>query len=449
MAVIASVKLPGGYRLELSSSVTEYGVRELTLKLPLQVLEADVKVGVLGEAAASLLLVEPESVEGEKGVVGRLAWEYRARVVREELGCLRAVLGRSLVDVKVPPAYAALSRARSVGLHYCMFNEALERGIGELDKVYRGVAAKLGLLDSRGSLFGNPGKPSIEAVVSVAARSAARLVARLAGLLASGCRPHQLLVEPWRLVEAPEGRLALGGCRGRGPPIDCSCSRPSIISSSLLCECNGRRVVVKRYSSAVYKWILAAPLAARYRFRLSPHSRASAEYFWLRAVRGAVETPSIVELCVEPFNAYMVRGYIEGTPLSDSSKKDDWIEGGAVLARVHHGGGASVGDANPTNIILGGRGGIIDMEQAREYTAWRGAWDITVAASYSAILLLKPSSLVEALIEGYMAEAPPGEASKIARLLSSPGFLIQTPTPPHVAAALRRAVRRSGSAFKT
>ena len=202
-------------------------------------------------------------------------------------------------------------------------------------------------------------------------------------------------------------------------------------------------MVVKDYSVALYKRVLAAPLAASYGFKLSPNARAANEYIWYHRLRSVVRTPRVIALCLEPRRAVMWREYVDGTPLSELSDEDSWARGGSVIALLHYHARAALGDANPGNILFSGSTDyVLDAEQAKEFNHWRGAWDLSVAASYSMILLHKPPRLLEALLEGYWVEAPRSEASKVLSLLTSTRFIKSTPSTLPIALVLRRAAKR-------
>jgi hypothetical protein len=444
----ALARLPGGLELEVGGGIAPpVSWSSGRLRVSWEALEADASWGVLGERVASLLLVEPESVEGDKGRLESIAERYRERVAREESVGLAALLGELAREVRADPLILPVSRMRSVSANTCVFNAALEEPEG-LSRLWRAVAEKLdmlsgGSLDLDAALRYRSYKPVIGEAVRRAAEKLASLTSSWPTELSS-CSPKGVLRETWRLIEAPEGLVAPYACREvEGLVSECSCRRPTPISSSVVCDCGGETLTLKRYGSAMYKWFLAAPLAARYGFRVSPTARARAEYSWFRRIRGAVETPRTVALCLEPRRASAVRTFIPGKPLSEVDSVEGWMEGGRVLARIHHDAGASLGDSNPGNLLVEPPG-LVDAEQARQYTPWRAAWDLAVAVSYAMVLMGKPSRLAEAFIEGYLDEAPRGEAAKIMETLSSPGFLVLSPTPPHAALLLRRAARRHG-----
>jgi tRNA A-37 threonylcarbamoyl transferase component Bud32 len=221
----------------------------------------------------------------------------------------------------------------------------------------------------------------------------------------------ELLIEPWRLIEAPEGVVAVGcpGLREAAEKIlgeSVKCRAPRIYSSSLVCESGSSRVVVKEYVRMIVKWIASLPLSyTRYKYRLTPKARMASEYKYFKELRRVIETPYVLLLCGDYHKSLMVRSYIDGTPVVDSDSKGLWEEAGLALAKIHK-SGFTLGDPNPGNILVLPSGGqaVIDAEQARRYTITGGAWDLAVFSIYS-FFIGKREELVEAAITMYKEEA--------------------------------------------
>ncbi len=428
-AKLFSAVFPGGACLEVYAS-GGVDVGDGCIRVSWDVALRDAEHAYLAERVAALFLVNPYRLEGDKPAYTKLVDAYRSRVASEEAVGLRSLLGPAYSEVGIDPLLLPVLRMAELGIYSCVFREALEAQAEDLRRDWSRFLGDAPLKRPRGYTV----RP---------ARLPREVEEYIAGL--SSCESHELTRDTWSLVSAPEGRVSLMACGGLESEARMyDCKRPNPIASTLVCRSpSGEQVAVKNYRSAFYKWLLAAPLALRYGFRVSPTHRAVAEYIWFRRLRGHVETPRVLRLCLQPRRAVMVRTYLEGRPLSASDSEEDWDAGGRVLAVIHHSAGASLGDSNPGNILVGaGRGAVVDAEQAREYNDWRGAWDLAVAASYSMVLLLKKPRLIEAFVYGYADEA--GQASvRVLELASNPKFLLSTPTPPHVALVLRRAARRA------
>ncbi len=410
------IALRGGLRVEAVPGIQAPTVDGDTLRAPPALLRLDAQLGAVGESLASPLLL-PE--EGGSPWMRSLARSYKARAAREEYSELELLLGEALRLVHVPPEALLLLRARKTlaPLHPCAAAKGLDsEGLALLR---RAVTDALGSSTPEG-----PPPSRVAAGGAVAARIASKLsfLAPVSGLGGSGCRPPRHVLEPWRLFKAPEGSVVLEGC---GPPPECMCRAPSAKSSSVICSCRGRKLVYKDYFRVSVKWVAVSPVYAPvYPLRVRPHARAGAEYRWLVELRHrGFATPRVERLCSSHLRVSMLRGFLEGDTLEDRLDKDYWRLGGELLAAVHA-AGASLGDPNPGNLVPS-KWGVIDAEQAAEYTPERGAWDVAAFAAYSLAVTMSRPGLVEAFLEGYSGG---GDVARLSlEVLRRPGFAFKTP----------------------
>ncbi|WP_062662524.1 phosphotransferase [Aeropyrum camini] len=179
-----------------------------------------------------------------------------------------------------------------------------------------------------------------------------------------------------------------------------------LTTSSLICTCNGGKLVVKDYSKKSLKWLVTLPYIPVYRYIYSPEGRLRNELAWYRRLRGAYPVPRIITYCMEE-RPLLVREFIDGEPASDSVDENAWRELGFGLARLHFAVGAVLGDPNPGNFIYrGGRVWLVDFEQADDYTPYKAAWDLLVLAA-TTIALASPLKwrFVEMALSSYREAA--------------------------------------------
>ncbi|MEB3861938.1 MAG: hypothetical protein GSR84_06940 [Desulfurococcales archaeon] len=375
------------------------------------ILESDAQRSTMMETAAGLLLPPIEEPRGDVGWLEGLARTYRSRVIIDEYTEAEARLGGLARLLRARPSYPAVSRMSLLRrLYPCIYNKALE-DLGALDEAYTVEHRRLGI-DPQAPLQGLQGAKRSLAVARVAVAGYSALhpaVALLARLPhhATGCTPHRLLVEPWRLLSLPEGTVSLDcGAVDRvvedlaGPGY--KCRSPNPISSSLDCQGPRGRVIVKSYMRMSPKWIPAALAASPvYSYRLGPRERMEADYKYLRALRGTVETPIVHHVCGDLYNTKMVRSYLEGRVILHSRSPEDWSQAGKGLASIHK-AGYTLGDTNPGNILATptGKTGVIDAEQAREATPRGMAWDLIVL-TVTSIFYGAPEDLITTLLASY------------------------------------------------
>lgn len=388
-----------------------------TLMVGYKLLELDSRASILGESIASLLL-PPITVEEHGLEVRSLVEYYRFRVVLEQVQDLVMRFGALAKLLRVPPEYPAVARmSLNRKLYPCIFNRVLSsrKLMDEMRGQYSKMLEPRGLLSRRGSLVINRDLiGQIRRILSDIASlvgATARVGLNIPGSLAA-CEPSTLLGDPGRLLDLPEGRvslncdistvasMALGGGLEGGGKTECRYTNP--LSSSLICESNGERFIVKEYTRMQVKWIPASLASAlMYKYRVSPRTRMMAEYRNLRALRKVVPTPRIFGVCGTYYTSKMVREYMEGDPVASADSRDHWRLAGEAMARLHN-RDIVVGDPNPGNFIVlkDGRVALIDAEQAARFEPRKGLWDLIVFTLYS-LALGVDEKLVSAALEEY------------------------------------------------
>jgi len=435
-----------GYRILVTSDVrpVTWDPREGVIRAPRLALEIDARFSLLGEIVASLLL-PPVRVESEwaEGIVG----EYRSRVVAEQAADLASRIGGVAGLARVEPQFFPLSRARMYwGVNGCLLAGGLDPEA--LAKEYVGYLEHAGV-PVEGGVRIRPSRfrETIRSYTSRLRAYTASALARMSKLLApTGAWPGAACQlppppDPSRHVILPEG-VYVHECRGGSglagrllPGAEC---RPaSRTASSLICERDGERIVVKEYMRMILKWLPAvAASTPYYGYQLSPKARLYNEYRYLRILRAVVPTPRIYAVCGTQSNTFMAREFMEGEPVLESRDPGAWRLSGVSLARIHKSGHA-LGDPNPGNfVVAGGVAGVIDAEQARKLTPTRAAWDLAVYVVYG-LLFGAPEDLLAEGVRAYRGEAPEawGEAEKI---LSSRRFWTVFAATPNIAVKARR-----------
>jgi|GEM_PF-651960 len=392
-----------GYQVAIAGGAQRPQFIGRTLVVGYRILELDVKASMLGESIASLLL-PPISVEGEdSGHVESLIDYYRFRVVLEQTQDLVMRFGPLTKMVGVPPEYPAVARmSLNKRLYPCVFNEVLESGqlMDEMRREYGSLLESRGLLSADGTLV----------ISRDVVGQLRRILSDIAGLVGSttrigfqaprslaGCEPSEGLRDPGTLLSLPEGRVSvscdpdslarIAGARGASS-LDLKCNYASPLSSSLICDGDGLKFIVKEYTRMQIKWIPASIASAMmYKYRVSPKSRMSAEYRNLRVLRRIIRTPKIYGVCGTYYSTKMVREYIEGEPVASSHSKHAWRLAGEAIAMLHD-NNIAVGDPNPGNFIVTGKGDValIDAEQAARFDPKKGLWDLIVFTLYSLAL---------------------------------------------------------------
>ena len=393
--------------VEGSSPPKANGERELQVGLDL--LRLDAQAGVLGESLASLLIPAVEFDEELRPLVE----SYRRRIVVEEAAELAARLGPATRRVLVPPEYFPAARmSRHAQTHSCLFNLSP----GQLKAVgegYRNYLSDVGDIRDDGVII-SPRKVR-GSMVSVLTSA---LKTTLSSLGAAGlylwlsqrsCSPSRALLDPLGLLEPEEGVL-LGRCDAIQAIKeiivgDGTCRRSSILFSTQVCEGGGSSIVIKDYSYAIPKWLLAGLISiGAYPFRQTPSSRASNEYSHFISMRAVIRTPRVYSLCLSPVSATMVREYVDGDVVMKSDDPEIWRRAGEALARIHRAGFA-LGDPNPGNFVLSGQETwLIDAEQAATFNPTKGAWDLAVYYYY-ARFFGAPADLVRESVTGYASAA--------------------------------------------
>jgi len=396
-----------------------------SLEVSLPLLRLDAIASFAGERIASPLLLPHELRGCGPGIaseVSGIVEAYRRRVVVEQFYDLATRLGPLASEVLVDPLYPPASRLRLLGP-----GAPCPRGLEALREEYTRHAS--GVAFREGGLL-RLSTPTLRLEFrSIAARIRAALLGARPRPLAprtpwegAPCRRPDAVERPWSLVGLPEGSYA-GFCGeepvkllGRG-----ECVASQGLTSTYICSQGGVRVVVKDYMKMAVKWLPAAVASSvAVRYRLGPRSRLAADYRYLRRLRGVLPTPRILGVCSDIARAAMSREYVEGVPVLESRERQHWELAGEWLARIHE-AGYILGDSNPGNFIVDGRGRLwlVDAEQARSFTSRGAAWDVVVFLAYAGALGVA-GGLLRGFIEAY-SRAWSG-SRRILELASSPAL---------------------------
>lgn len=428
-------------------------------KIPIAVLELDAEFGIYGERLAGLFLAgyELECSDDKLRVrVEAAAEAYKRRITVEQVYDLAVRSGPLVSEVKVRPAYVAVSRMSILSsLHGCRYEDFLSRG-GALDRLDEEFSAYISeVAEPVGGGWFRPRAPRVrEALKAVMAtfRRAGSRIARVApaGVAVVEACPASgsggLLGEPWRLARIPEGDLIIGCSASRLASRyvegSADCRPAGGVASTLICRGERGSVVVKEYYRMAFKWVAARAVSTGFfRYRVTPKSRLAAEYRYFRLLRGVAGTPRVYGVCVDYSSALMAREYLEGRPVLDSRDPGDWRLAAGLLASIH-GEGFAVGDPNPGNVLVDpeGRARLIDAEQVRRYTSKAAAWDLAVFMAYARALRV-PLDLVEEALREYRARAG-ARWGEVYRILASPRLWVNLSIAPTVAFELQRLVKR-------
>ncbi len=394
--------------------------------VPLTLARLDAQMSLLGEAVAGVFLGLYE-VEGECAEISELERGYRRRSLVEVLYDLYERLGGILRISRVDPLYIPSARAFLLrGAIGCAISSQLRdwEARRRLRTVYEDIGELMGLYlpnhkidvsrlrtTRRGLLERVRGL--IPTALTIYHRGVQGFMGALGSRQRGECRIHPAVEDPGVFVELPEGSFTFTNYTPKklaeefvGDEVECK--RRGFMSSSLICQGSDGRIVVKIYEKMMAKWIpatLASPSEVRYLF--TPRARMSNEYYWLRALRKAVETPRIHKLVVSG-TRMMARDYIEGEPVLGQDNPDYWETVGSTLALIHK-NGIVLGDPNPGNFIVDiesrEAARVVDAEQARHYQSIGGAWDLAVFTVYGLIFGAK-EDLIRRAIEAYREEDP-------------------------------------------
>ena len=184
-----------------------------------------------------------------------------------------------------------------------------------------------------------------------------------------------------------------------------------------------KSVVVKNYTDVrSLKWALLGVWASTTkRFSTAPLSRMDREYGMTLALQAmGILVPSV--LAVAPSERIVIKDYVDGQTLSaiinsllrgTSSDFAPVSSYGEVLAKVH-GGGIAVGDAKPSNVIVGTSGLFLtDLEQA--LPGGDKAWDIAEFLYYTAKLSNREEAMKKVASAFLEAYGKIGDRSVLAR----------------------------------
>lgn len=426
----------------------------VVIRLPEQLIEADVEASVFAEAVAGLLLVEPSRRWGDTGPLEVLAARYARRVAAEEARRLRSRLGllsQHVLAADIGPLVARLSRLFRIHIwSRPLYAAAPTASAKRLRRLAReGYATRPWMrLDE---LPEPPEQPGLRRRFTLAAKAAreAASVSLLQGIPAElllrglSTRPPPPLRDPLlyfrldaaklatKLLSFEEQLYALIGVRRA------LMRRSSPIRSASIVEAGDHRpAVVKHYrASSLAKWLLVAAASTRLpRPRTRPAARLQAEYHYNRVLDSAgfnVPQP----ILVDPRRLRAAYSYIEGATLADLVREDPvtpfYRSYGSLLARLHA-ENIALWDSNPTNVVVAGDGSLylVDLEQARDNASTEEkAMDIAVAIYYSApYSMSRVDERAALLATGYLeAGGQPGVLLEAAKYKYMAPFIAAAP----------------------
>ncbi|MCE4600374.1 MAG: hypothetical protein F7C38_02255 [Desulfurococcales archaeon] len=403
-----------GYRIIVDDKavIPQWNEETRTLSTPRLYLELDAKFSLAGERIAGLLL---PPLKAYSDSLEEVINTYRKRVVAEQAADLVSRLGPLTAEARVEASFFPASRAYMLWSTLgCLIGDAINSD--ETVSAYLEHASVAGVVEGglvkvkprryREYIVSNIRKLQLKTLGM--AGNVARYMGRIGRMTLNYCISTPEAPDPSRHVRLPEGRFHYE-CPGPRElaryylGVVESCKRSQWTSSTVICRGEkGDRVAVKEYLRMIVKWLPASIASSpALNYLITPKSRLANEYRHLRVLRSVIPTPRILGVCGDPTKAVMVREFAEGEPVLDSDKPLYWRMSGEALATIH-GHGYVLGDPNPGNFVIDGDTvGLVDAEQARGFTARRGAWDLIVYVYYSVLLGKRGDLIVEGL-RGYL-----------------------------------------------
>ncbi|MCE4623014.1 MAG: hypothetical protein F7B19_06860 [Desulfurococcales archaeon] len=400
-----------GYEIIIDErfTITRWSPEERRLYTTKTLLEADVKISLVGERIAGLLL-PPVSTSSEE--LEKLIKIYRKRIVAEQAVDFVSKLGPLAKYAEVDIAYFPVSRARLLWRDIgCLLNLDPEK-LRQEYRVSASVAGevvgeKVKIKPRKYREFLTTTLRKIQLATANWASGVVRFLRMSNQYTLTICNTTPEQPDPSHLVDLPEGNFVY-----ECPSIqelaryhageDAKCKKGGWTASTYICEGSDGKIAVKEYLRMIVKWLpasIASYSAVNYLIR--PKSRLYNEYKHLLELRRVIETPRILTVCGDSVRSVMVRSFIEGTPVIDSGDSELWWRAGFSLARIHN-EGYVLGDPNPGNFIDTRDGmGLIDAEQARKFTPKAGAWDLIVYVYYP-VLFGKDVDLIAEGLRGYL-----------------------------------------------
>ena len=446
--MIATLVYPG-FKLEVTdSSLPTAKVEEDTITVSLNLIKADIEYRLLGELLSSILMYPYIEAEGSEGEIRVLAEKYREKAVIDTLKEAISSLGDLYSTALLTPLYPLARKAETIGGLLSRLYVEMNNNPGEKARV---IGFYKRLLDSVDGLeyadgfyrITSPGEiKEYKTTAGIAIPSLHRpLMNKLARHTVEKLWGPDIRVSGEHLrVGSTRFYLKCGSpSEAASKYMECSekptCKSGHIISSSILCSCNGSRVVVKDYAHMGGKWvvfkIMAKPMVE---YRVNPRDRLTAEFQAMEKLRGirGVVTPLFYEVCTpSQYRAMAIREFLEGKTLRELGEEEEWEKAGRALGTIHS-NNVTLGDANPGNFLAtpSGDTGVVDAEQSHSYTLKTGSWDIVTFLSTS-LFWRVGENLITSFLEGYAETAPkPREVFELAsRAYSWIGIL---PTVPHI-----------------
>ena len=446
--MIATLVYPG-FKLEVTdSSLPTVKVEEDTITVSLNLVKADIEYRLLGELLSSVFMYPWVEADGSEDEIRVLAGKYRERAVIDTLKEAVSSLGGLYSMALMTPLYPLARKAEAVGGLLSRLYVEMNRDPGEKARVigfYKRLLDSVEGLEYTDGFYRISSPEKIKEHKTTAGFSISSfhrsLMNKLAKHAVERLRGPDIRVSGEHLrVGSTRFYLKCGSpSEAASEYMECSgkptCRSGHIISSSILCSCNGSRVVVKDYAHMGGKWvvfkIMAKPMVE---YRVNPRDRLTAEFHAMEKLRGIVGlvTPVFYEVCTpSQYRAVAIREFLEGSTLRELGEEEEWGKAGRALGTIHS-NDVTLGDANPGNFLATPTGdtGIVDAEQSHSYTLKTGAWDIVTFLSTSLFWRIG-ENLITSFLEGYAETAPqPREAFELAsRAYSWIGIL---PTVPHI-----------------
>ncbi|MCE4606316.1 MAG: hypothetical protein F7B59_03175 [Desulfurococcales archaeon] len=431
------------------SAIPNFSLKNQILRISYNLLKADATYATLGETIASLLLYPPLESSEVWSDLEKLVEYYTKKTVRNSLSELVRAYEPLTPEIRITPLYPLVRKAEIVDGLLSKLYVNMEADIREKSRVEKEYEDFLSRVDGLSFTNGfykidNPSRlasksmtvttiPSTDIKRTMAAGIMKRIRSEVKGPDLRITRSHAFIdstkigVKCGKPEEMVKDYLQ---CKG-----GIKCTQGHFISSSVLCECNGGKLVVKDYGKMGGKWVILKIMAKpMIEYRISPRARMIAEYTAMKEMTGikSVRTPFFHELCsTQGQRAIAVRDYLEGTILRETSESNNWTKAGETLGMLHN-HGVTLGDANPGNFILTpcNEVGIIDAEQSHDYSLKTAAWDIVTFVSTSLFWRVN-QKLITRFLEGYMQEAhnPMNVLEEASKEYTWIGIL---PTVPHI-----------------
>ncbi|MEB3756715.1 MAG: hypothetical protein GSR79_07665 [Desulfurococcales archaeon] len=406
------------------STFPNFSFKDNTIKISYNLLKADVIHATLGETIASLLAYPPLELTNAWDNLEKLVKYYIEKTVLDSLIELARAYGSLTPQIKINPLYPLARKVEIVDGLLSRLYVNIEASIKEKSRVEEEYEALLNRVDGLSSINGfykinDPSKLPNKSIMTIAIPPqdiTRTMTAGILKIIRSEIKgPNLRITSSHASIDSTKISLKCGKpeeivrdylqCQDK-----VKCTQGHVISSSVLCECQEEKLVVKDYAKMGGKWVIFKIMAKpMIEYRVSPRARMIAEYTAMKELTEIrrVRTPFFYEICsTQGQKAMAVREYLSGTILRETSEPGDWNKAGKTLGAIHK-HEITLGDANPGNFILtpNNRVGILDAEQSYRYSLKTAAWDIVTFLSTSLFWRVN-QKLIKSFLEGYSQEAP-------------------------------------------